>query len=159
MPCSLACWRSCFFLDGLFDVGIALGALGSLDLSVWLGVVLPCLLAVSLFLDGLLDVGVAVDGLLFGLLVGAVAAPAKVILFGSHARTDADDGSGFDFLVIEAEVDDGFAETARLNTLLGHLLIPPEVVIVSARQVEKTGVVKGTLIHQALSQGRVLAES
>jgi predicted nucleotidyltransferase len=58
-------------------------------------------------------------------LIEAVAAPAKVMLFGSHARGEADDRSAFDFLVIERDVDDGFGETARLNTLLGHMLILP----------------------------------
>jgi Nucleotidyltransferase domain len=41
-------------------------------------------------------------------LIEAVSAPAKVILFGSHARGDEDDRSDFDFLVIEREVDDRF---------------------------------------------------
>lgn len=31
-------------------------------------------------------------------LIDAASAPAKVILFGSHARGDADGGSDFDFL-------------------------------------------------------------
>jgi predicted nucleotidyltransferase len=35
-------------------------------------------------------------------LIDAAPAPARVILFGSHARGDADEGSDFDFLVIEA---------------------------------------------------------
>jgi hypothetical protein len=92
-------------------------------------------------------------------LIEAVAAPAKVILFGSQSTDDADEGADYKFLVVEQEVDDRFGEMARLNTLLGHLLIPAEVVVASAGQVEKTGAVKGTLIHHALSQGRVIAES
>ncbi len=92
-------------------------------------------------------------------MIEAVAAPSKVILFGSQSTDDADEAADYKFLVIEQEVDDRFGEMARLNTLLGHLLIPAEVVVASAGQVEKTGAVKGTLIHQALSQGRVIAES
>lgn len=34
-------------------------------------------------------------------LIDAAPVPAKVILFGSHARGDADTGSDLDFLVIE----------------------------------------------------------
>jgi uncharacterized protein len=92
-------------------------------------------------------------------LIEAVAAPSKIILFGSQATDDASGGADYKFLVIEEEVDDRFAEMARLSTLLGRLLISAEVVVVSADQVEKVGAVKGTLIHQALSQGRVIAES
>ena len=39
--------------------------------------------------------------------IEAAVAPAKVILFGSHARGDQDDRSDFDFLVIEPEIDAG----------------------------------------------------
>jgi hypothetical protein len=34
-------------------------------------------------------------------LIDAASGPAKVILFGSRARGDANEGSDFDFLVIE----------------------------------------------------------
>ncbi len=91
--------------------------------------------------------------------IEAVSAPAKVILFGSRARGDQDDRSDFDFLVIEREVDDRFGEMARLSTLLGRLLIPADVVVASEAHVRKWESVKGTMIHEAMSQGRVLAES
>lgn len=48
---------------------------------------------------------------------------------------------------------------ARLAALLGRMLIPADVVVVSAEQVAKTGAVKGTLIYQALNEGSVIAES
>lgn len=92
-------------------------------------------------------------------LIGAVPGPAKVILFGSHARGDADDQSDFDFLVIQRDVDDRFAETARLGRILGRMLIPADVVVVSDELVEKWGSVEGTLVHDALTHGRLLAES
>jgi predicted nucleotidyltransferase len=92
-------------------------------------------------------------------LIEAVPAPAKVILFGSHARGEADDRSAFDFLVIEQDVEDRFGEMAKLNTILGHMLIPAEVVVASAEEVRRLGAVKGSLIHTAMSEGRVVAES
>jgi hypothetical protein len=46
-------------------------------------------------------------------LIDAAPALAKVILFGSHARGDADEGSDLDFLVIEQDVEDGLAEGIR----------------------------------------------
>jgi len=64
-------------------------------------------------------------------LVEATATPTKVILFGSRARGDADERSDFDFLVIEREVDDRFREMVRLGRILGRLLIPADVVVVS----------------------------
>jgi predicted nucleotidyltransferase len=92
-------------------------------------------------------------------LIDAASAPAKVILFGSHARGDANDRSDFDFLVVERDVADRFAETVRLGQVLGRLLIPADVVVVSERYAEKWAPVRGTLVHQAMSQGRVVAES
>ena len=70
-------------------------------------------------------------------LIEATAAPAKVILFGSRARGDADERSDFDFLVIEQEVGDRFGEMARLDRVLGRLLIPADVVVVSEQHAQK----------------------
>jgi predicted nucleotidyltransferase len=92
-------------------------------------------------------------------LIDAASAPAKVILFGSRARGDANDRSDFDFLVVERDVADRFAETVRLGQVLGRLLIPADVVVVSERYAEKWAPVRGTLVHQAMSQGRIVAES
>lgn len=92
-------------------------------------------------------------------LIEATTVPAKVILFGSRARGDSDDRSDFDFLVIEREVDDRFGEMVRLGRILGRLLIPADVVVVSEEHARKWGRVKGTMIHEAMSEGRLLAES
>lgn len=91
--------------------------------------------------------------------IEATTAPAKVIVFGSRARGDADDRSDFDFLVIEEEVEDRFGEMARLGRLLGRLLIPADVVVGSERHARRWGAVKGTMIHDAMSEGRLVAES
>jgi predicted nucleotidyltransferase len=45
----------------------------------------------------------------------AAARPKQIILFGSHARGDADDHSDIDLLVVEPVVDDRFEEMIRLN--------------------------------------------
>ncbi|MGZ4169643.1 MAG: nucleotidyltransferase domain-containing protein [Solirubrobacteraceae bacterium] len=92
-------------------------------------------------------------------LIEASSGPAKVLLFGSHARGDAGERSDFDFLVIERKVDDRFGEMARLSRILGRLLIPADVVVVSEQYAQRWGAVRGTLVHQALREGRVIAES
>lgn len=50
-------------------------------------------------------------------LIDAASAPAKVILFGSRARGDANEGSDFDFLVIERQVDGGRQTPSRSTRL------------------------------------------
>lgn len=57
--------------------------------------------------------------------------PAKIILFGSHARGNAAQDSDVDLLVVEREVDDRFAESVRLSRIAGELRVPADVVVVS----------------------------
>ncbi len=92
-------------------------------------------------------------------LIEAAPSPARVILFGSRATGRADERSDFDFLVIERSVEDRFGEMARLGRVLGRLLIPADVVVVSEQDASKWESVRGSLVHEALSEGRVVAES
>src|SRR5437868_6362144 len=48
-------------------------------------------------------------------LASAARQPARVLLFGSHARGDAGADSDLDFLVIERDVPDRHAEMVRLG--------------------------------------------
>ena len=92
-------------------------------------------------------------------LIDAAPAPAKVILFGSHARGEANDGSDFDFLVIEETVPDRLAEAVRLRDALGDFNAPVDVIVMDAALAERRARVRGTMVHRALREGRVLAES
>ena len=92
-------------------------------------------------------------------LIEAKPAPVKVILIGSYVGGDGENRGDYDFLVIVADVEDRFAEMARLSTILGHMLIPAEVVVASEEEVQRRGSVKGSLIHTAMSEDRVVAES
>jgi uncharacterized protein len=90
-------------------------------------------------------------------LARAAGGSAQVILFGSHARGDAHTGSDLDFLVIEPEVDNRRAESVRLRRELRGLGVAADVVVVSADHVAEWGEVKSTMLHEALTEGRVLA--
>jgi predicted nucleotidyltransferase len=91
----------------------------------------------------------------------ATAAPgAKVILFGSRARGQARPDSDLDLLVIEPdEVTKRRAETARLRRELRGLEVALDVIVVSARHVEEWGHFEGTVLNDALTEGRVLVEA
>jgi len=82
-----------------------------------------------------------------------------VILFGSRARGDAGADSDVDFLVVEREVKDRFDESVRLAQLAAELRVPADVVVVSEAQVEEWGHLPGTMLHDALAEGRVLAQA
>ena len=88
----------------------------------------------------------------------AKAAPgARVILYGSHARGTAADRSDIDILVIEPEVENTALEAVRLMRELRELRLPVEVVVVSESDAAAWRDVPGSLVHAAVSQGRVLA--
>jgi predicted nucleotidyltransferase len=86
------------------------------------------------------------------------AAPpgSRVILFGSHARGDADEHSDLDFLVIEPEVDDWGKESVRLHRALQRGVYA-DVIVVSEDSVHEWRDVYGTVIHAALGEGTELA--
>jgi uncharacterized protein len=93
------------------------------------------------------------------LLAEAAHRPARILLFGSHARGRADAGSDLDLLVIEPVEGSRHREMVRLRAALDPLRVPADVVVVTEEHVEAWGSVPGTLIHAALSEGRVLAET
>lgn len=87
----------------------------------------------------------------------AEAAPdAKVILFGSHARGEAGAGSDLDLLVIEPKIESRRAEFVRLREALGDLGVPIDLVVLRAEYADKRAQVRGTMVNEAMRNGRVL---
>lgn len=88
----------------------------------------------------------------------AARKPARVILFGSYARGEADAESDVDFLVVQ---EDGFSrrrEIVRLQETLSPLRVPAEVLVVSheeAAEPERAG----DAVRDALAEGVVLYDS
>ncbi len=89
-------------------------------------------------------------------LAEAAGAGAEVILFGSYARGEETPGSDLDFLVIEPEVKDHFGESVRLARLVGELGVPADVVVASEDHVREWGGLSGTMIHDALTEGKAV---
>lgn len=93
------------------------------------------------------------------LLAQAAPPQSKVLLLGSHGRGDAGTDSDFDFLVIEPSVASKAGEMVRLRGVLDLLRVAADVVVVSRDYAEEWGDVPGTMLHDALTEGRVLAET
>jgi len=88
----------------------------------------------------------------------AARSPARVILFGSYARGEADPESDLDFLVVQ---NDGFSrrrEIVRLQEVLSPLRIPAEVLVISHDEAARPSRA-GDAVRDALVQGVVLYES
>jgi predicted nucleotidyltransferase len=92
-----------------------------------------------------------------GRRLSAEAPEAQVVLFGSHARGSATPRSDIDVLVIEPEVENTALESVRLMRAVRDLRLPIEVVVVSEQEAAEWRDVRGSLIHAALAEGRVLA--
>ena len=89
-------------------------------------------------------------------LLGAATVRAKIILFGSYARGDAQENSDLDFLVIEPELQDKFYEMVRLRQVLRPLRIPVDVLVYSQAEAERQQDSCSTAVYWALREGRVL---
>jgi predicted nucleotidyltransferase len=92
-------------------------------------------------------------------LAAAARQPARVLLFGSHARGEAGPDSDLDFLVIERDVPNRHAEMVRLTRELHWLRVPVDVLVVSEAYAEDWGGVEGTVVHAALTEGREFASA
>jgi len=86
----------------------------------------------------------------------AAAHPKQIILFGSHARGDADDHSDVDLLIVETIVPDRYEEMIRLNRVLKGLLLPVDLLVVSEHEFESRSRMPGMVEHTASREGRVL---
>jgi predicted nucleotidyltransferase len=88
----------------------------------------------------------------------AEAAPnAQVILFGSRARGEARPDSDLDLLVIEPDFESRNDEYVRLRKKLRGLDVAVDLILVTERHVEEWGHFNGTMLNEALREGRVLA--
>lgn len=89
-------------------------------------------------------------------MLARTAMPESIVLFGSHARCDANDASDLDFLVIENQVGDRAAEMVRLRRALRPLRIPVDLMVVSSEEALRLGSQPGTALYWALKEGRVV---
>jgi predicted nucleotidyltransferase len=89
----------------------------------------------------------------------AAARPSKVILFGSYARGDADEGSDIDLLVVEPKVENRGEEMVKLRLAVGWIGRGVDILVCSEEDCEKRGSVPGTVIYWALREGKVLHDA
>ena len=85
--------------------------------------------------------------------------PARVFLFGSHARGQAGSDSDLDFLVIERTVDDRIEEAVRLRRAVRGLGVPVDVIVMDEEVAARRAKVPGTVVYRAMREGRLVAES
>lgn len=82
-----------------------------------------------------------------------------MVLFGSHARGDAKEGSDVDFLVIEEGFDNKLEEMGRLRQAVPDLGAPVDVLVVSRSDAERCRHAAGSIVRHALAEGRVVVDA
>jgi len=91
--------------------------------------------------------------------VAHAAHPTKIIIFGSYARGEADEGSDLDLLVIEPFVANKREEMIRLRLAVGDVGIGVDILVYSEEEVKEWGSVPGAALFTALREGRVAYEA
>ena len=84
--------------------------------------------------------------------------PLRIILFGSRARGDQRPDSDYDLLVVLDEVGDHFATTAAVMDVLADMRMAKDIIVAEASEVVRGGA-SGSVLSQALSEGRTVYES
>jgi predicted nucleotidyltransferase len=89
----------------------------------------------------------------------AASSPARVMLFGSYARGDADPGSDLDLLVIEQTVHDKTAEYLKLHRAIGAMGVGVDVVVMSQDEFTRRSQVPGTVPYWAAKEGQIIHDT
>ena len=89
----------------------------------------------------------------------AVAAPERIILFGSAAAERMTRDSDIDLLVVERSPSDLRREAVRLRAALRGLGHPFDIIVLSAEQFEESRNVIGGIAYPAAKYGKVLYEA
>lgn len=88
--------------------------------------------------------------------VAAAHTPSRVIVFGSYARGDADEGSDLDIMVVERDVPSKGDEMLRLNRAIGWIGKGVDVLVYSEEEFKRRSQVPGTAPYWASREGKVI---
>lgn len=84
--------------------------------------------------------------------------PLRVILFGSQARGDARADSDVDLLVVLADMTNTRQAAVAIRRVLADLPICKDIVVTTPTEIVQRGNLIGTVLRQALREGKVLYE-
>ena len=82
--------------------------------------------------------------------------PARVLLFGSHARGTADRWSDVDLLVVMEEVPDKRRAAVEIRRELSDLPVSIDIIVTTPEEIVRRGKIIGTVLRSALRDGKVV---
>ena len=84
--------------------------------------------------------------------------PLRVVVFGSVGRGEARPGSDLDLLVVLAQVENKRATTVAAREALSDLAVAKDVVVTTPEEIGRRGEIVGTVLREALREGRTVYE-
>jgi predicted nucleotidyltransferase len=84
--------------------------------------------------------------------------PLRVVLFGSHARGEANAGSDIDLLVVFPQVEDRRRLTVEIMNALADLPASKDVLVATPEEVIRARNLVGSALRSALKEGKILYE-
>lgn len=84
--------------------------------------------------------------------------PMQILVFGSHARDEAQPDSDVDILLVLNECPDKRAAAIEALSILKDYVVPVDVVVTTPGELMRRGKIPGTVLSAALAEGRVLYE-
>lgn len=84
--------------------------------------------------------------------------PLRIILFGSHARGDAQAQSDVDLLVVMSAVEDKRKATIEIRRALADLPVSKDIIVSTPEEIQRRGNFVGSVLRPALKEGKVLYE-
>ena len=84
--------------------------------------------------------------------------PARVLLFGSHARGTADAWSDVDLLVVMEEVADKRQAAVEMRRALSDLPVSKDIVVTTPEEIARRGKIVGGVLRAALRDAKVVYE-
>ncbi len=84
--------------------------------------------------------------------------PLRIILFGSHARGDAQPDSDIDLLVVLAEVPNKRLAAIEIRRSLRDLPASKDIIVTTPDEIARRGDLIGPVLRPALREGKVLYE-
>ena len=84
--------------------------------------------------------------------------PQRLILFGSHARGEAQEDSDVDLLIIAPSNEPRWRRTVSVYRVLAGLGVAKDIVWWTPEEIAEWRDVKSHLIHRVLREGKVLYE-
>lgn len=82
--------------------------------------------------------------------------PARIVLFGSHARGDARPDSDVDLLVVLDDVDERHEVAVEMRVAVSDIPVAKDIVVTTSEEIARRGHLVGTVLRPALKDGKNL---